>query len=335
MKYLELGKTGLRVSRMGFGGIPIQQSSQEDVTRLIAHLHKNGINFIDSARGYTISEERIGVALQGIREDFILATKSMARSFEEMERDIQTSLKNFQTDVIDLYQIHNPSMADLEKVCGPDGALKALLLAKEQGHVRHLGLTAHSLEVFEHALTLDWVETIMFPYNIVETQAEELIQRCKEKKIGFICMKPLAGGAIEDATIALRFISQNAGVSVLIPGVYKEEEANQNQKAIEDESSLTQKEEEQIAKIRQELGTNFCRRCNYCQPCPQKINISGCFLFEGYLSRYGLEQWAIDRYQAMPVKASACVKCGLCESRCPYQLPIRNMLENCVQKFGE
>ena len=335
MKYLELGKTGLRVSRMGFGGIPIQQSSQEDVTRLIAHLHKNGINFIDSARGYTISEERIGVALQGIREDFILATKSMARSFEEMERDIQTSLKNFQTDVIDLYQIHNPSMADLEKVCGPDGALEALLLAKEQGHVRHLGLTAHSLEVFEHALTLDWVETIMFPYNIVETQAEELIQRCKEKKIGFICMKPLAGGAIEDATIALRFISQNAGVSVLIPGVYKEEEANQNQKAIEDESSLTQKEEEQIAKIRQELGTNFCRRCNYCQPCPQKINISGCFLFEGYLSRYGLEQWAIDRYQAMPVKASACVKCGLCESRCPYQLPIRNMLENCVQKFGE
>lgn len=335
MKYLELGKTGLRVSRMGFGGIPIQQSSQEDVTRLIAHLHKNGINFIDSARGYTISEERIGVALQGIREDFILATKSMARSFEEMERDIQTSLKNFQTDVIDLYQIHNPSMADLEKVCGPDGALEALLLAKEQGHVRHLGLTAHSLEVFEHALTLDWVETIMFPYNIVETQAEELIQRCKEKKIGFICMKPLAGGAIEDATIALRFISQNAGVSVLIPGVYKEEEANQNQKAIEDESSLTQKEEEQIVKIRQELGTNFCRRCNYCQPCPQKINISGCFLFEGYLSRYGLEQWAIDRYQAMPVKASACVKCGLCESRCPYQLPIRNMLENCVQKFGE
>lgn len=335
MKYLELGNTGLRVSRMGFGGIPIQQSSQEDVTRLIAHLHKNGINFIDSARGYTISEERIGVALQGIREDFILATKSMARSFEEMERDIQTSLKNFQTDVIDLYQIHNPSMADLEKVCGPDGALEALLLAKEQGHVRHLGLTAHSLEVFEHALTLDWVETIMFPYNIVETQAEELIQRCKEKKIGFICMKPLAGGAIEDATIALRFISQNAGVSVLIPGVYKEEEANQNQKAIEDESSLTQKEEEQIAKIRQELGTNFCRRCNYCQPCPQKINISGCFLFEGYLSRYGLEQWAIDRYQAMPVKASACVKCGLCESRCPYQLPIRNMLENCVQKFGE
>ena len=335
MKYLELGKTGLKISRMGFGGIPIQQSSQEDVTRLIAHLHKNGINFIDSARGYTISEERIGIALEGIREDFVLATKSMARSFEEMERDIQISLKNFKTDVIDLYQIHNPSMADLEKVCGPDGALKALLLAKEQGHVLHLGLTAHSLEVFEYALTLDWVETIMFPYNIVETQAEELIQRCKEKKIGFICMKPLAGGAIEDATIALRFISQNEGVSVLIPGIYKEEEANQNQKAIEDERPLTVQEEEQIAKIRKDLGTNFCRRCNYCQPCPQKINISGCFLFEGYLSRYGLEQWAIDRYQAMPVKASACVKCGLCESRCPYQLPIRNMLENCVQKFGE
>lgn len=335
MKYLELGKTGLNISRMGFGGIPIQQSSQEDVTRLLAHLHKNGINFIDSARGYTISEERIGVALEGMRDDFVLATKSMARSFEEMERDIQISLKNFKTDVIDLYQIHNPSMADLLKVCSEDGALKALLMAKKEGSVRHLGLTAHSLEVFEHALTLDWVETIMFPYNIVETQAEELIKKCKEKQIGFICMKPLAGGAIEDATIALRFISQNDGVSVVIPGVYKEEEANQNQMAIEDESVLTEQEMEKIAKIRQDLGTNFCRRCNYCQPCPQKINISGCFLFEGYLSRYGLENWAIDRYQAMSVKASACVKCGLCESRCPYQLPIRNMLENCVQKFGE
>ncbi|MBP7321228.1 MAG: aldo/keto reductase, partial [Lachnospiraceae bacterium] len=111
MKYLELGKTGLNISRMGFGGIPIQQSSQEDVTRLLAHLHKNGINFIDSARGYTISEERIGVALEGMRDDFVLATKSIARSFEEMERDIQISLKNFKTDVIDLYQIHNPSMA--------------------------------------------------------------------------------------------------------------------------------------------------------------------------------------------------------------------------------
>lgn len=335
MRYLELGKTGLKISRMGFGGIPIQQCSQEEVTKLIMHLHKKGVNFIDSARGYTISEERIGVALEGIRDQFVIATKSMARSFEDMERDIQTSLNNFRTDHIELYQIHNPSMADLDKVCGEGGALKALLKAKEKGSVHHLGLTAHSIEVFERALSLDWVETIMFPYNIVETQGEALIQKCKAKGVGFICMKPLAGGAIEDGNIALRFISQNEGVSVLIPGMYKAEEADVNLMAIENEQPLSNGELKQIQKIRKDLGTNFCRRCNYCQPCPQKINISGCFLFEGYLSRYGLEQWAIDRYQAMPVKASACVKCGQCESRCPYQLPIRKMLENCVQKFGE
>lgn len=335
MKYLELGKTGLLISRMGFGGIPIQQCTQEEVTQLIKHLHEKKVNFIDSARGYTISEERIGEALTGIRDDFVLATKSMARSKADMERDIDISLHNFKTDRIELYQVHNPSMADLEKVCKRDGALEALLEAKRKGKILHLGLTAHSLEVFEKALTLDWVETIMFPYNIVETQGERLIQRCKEEGVGFICMKPLAGGAIEDAKLALRFICQNGGVSVVIPGMYQDKEADINQNAIENQAPLSEDELQQIREIRRNLGTNFCRRCNYCQPCPQKINISGCFLFEGYLSRYGLEDWARDRYQAMPVKASACIKCGLCESKCPYQLPIRKMLENCVEKFGE
>lgn len=335
MKYVELGKTGLRISYLGLGGIPIQKSSKDQVKTLIQKVHSKGINFIDSARGYTVSEELIGEAISSMREDFVLATKSMARSYEEMKRDIGISLNNFKTDYIDLYQVHNPSMADLDIVCGVEGALEALLEAKKEGKIHHLGLTAHSLEVFEKALSLPWVETVMFPYNIVESQGMKLMDQCKDKGIGFICMKPLAGGAIENSLLALRYISQNSSVSVIIPGMYDIEEVDKNTMAIEISGELTKEEMAEIDQIKSSLGTNFCRRCNYCQPCPQHINISGCFLFEGYLSRYGLEDWAKDRYQAMSIKASACVQCGICETRCPYQLPIREMLKKCAREFGE
>ncbi len=335
MNYVELGKTGLRISYLGLGGIPIQKCSEDGVKALMQKVHQEGINFIDSARGYTVSEALIGEAISGMREDFILATKSMARTYEEMKRDIGISLHQLKTEVIELYQVHNPGIADLEKVCGKGGALEALLEAKAEGKILHLGLTAHSLEVFEKALSLPWVETIMFPYNIVEAQGAQLIKECKEKGIGFICMKPLAGGAIENSFLALRYIRQNPSVTVIIPGMYDEEEVDKNCLAIASPEALNQEEIVGIEKIKASLGTHFCRRCNYCQPCPQQINISGCFLFEGYLSRYGLEDWARERYKAMPVKASACIKCGICETKCPYQLPIREMLKKCAQEFGE
>jgi predicted aldo/keto reductase-like oxidoreductase len=175
----------------------------------------------------------------------------------------------------------------------------------------------------------------MFPYNIVETQGEELIARCAEKNIGFIAMKPLAGGAIEDADIAMRFICANPAVSVVIPGMYCGKEVEQNVNASCNKSELSSCEMEKIAEIRRELGTNFCRRCNYCQPCTAGISISSVFLFGGYLERYGLENWARDRYAALPVKAGACVDCGECESRCPYELPIREMLKKYATAFGE
>ena len=334
MEYVMLGKTGLRISRMGFGGIPIQKTDAQVTRALMEELVAHGVNYIDTARGYTVCEAYLGEALCGLRDRFVLATKSMARTKEAMARDIETSLANLRTDHIDLYQVHNPSLKELEQVCAPGGALEALLEAKAAGRIGHIGVTAHMAAVFERALTLPWVETVMFPYNIVETQGEALMKRAHEQGVGFICMKPLAGGALEDAALAMRFIAQNPDVSVVIPGMCDVREVRQNIDAFENTAPLTQAELAQIETIRKELGTQFCRRCNYCQPCTAGISMSGIFVLEGYLNRYGLGDWAKQRYAAMAKKAGDCVGCGVCETRCPYQLPIREMLKRCKAEFG-
>lgn len=335
MEYRILGKTGLKVSRIGFGGIPIQRVDQEATKKLMQRLVDEGINYIDTAKGYTVSESYIGYALEGIRDRFILATKSMSRTKEAMAKDILSSLEAMKTDYIDLYQVHNPNMEQLDTVVSNGGALEALLEAKEKGIIGHIGLTAHSIEVFKRALEYDWVETIMFPYNLVEQQGTELIKKCTEKNIGFIDMKPLAGGAIEDATLALRYICHNSNVTVVIPGMADEKEIDENVKACLDGSPLTEDELKKIENIRKQLGSQFCRRCNYCAPCTVGIAIPNVFLFAGYLERYNLENWARERYASLEVKASKCIECGICETRCPYELPIREMLKKCASEFGE
>ena len=334
MEYRELGKTGLKISRLGFGGIPIQRIDAEGTRKLVLEMLDAGVNFIDTARGYTVSEEYLGYALEGIRDKFILASKSMCWDKESMEKSIETSLKNLRTDYIDLYQLHNPNMAQLEQSMAPGGALEALLEAKAAGKIGHIGLTNHSLEVFKKALEFDWMETFMFPYNIVETQAEATMVKSAQKGIGFICMKPLAGGAIEDPTLALRWICANDDVHVVIPGMADLKELQQNVDAVSNTAPLSAEENAKVLEIRSALGNNFCRRCNYCQPCSAGINISGCFTCDSYYSRYGLGQWAAERYGVMPKHASDCVGCGACEDRCPYHLPIREMLKVVAQKFG-
>ena len=335
MEYRILGKTGLKISRMGFGGIPIQKIDEEGTRKLLHEMMEMGVNYIDSARGYTVSEQYIGYGLEGIRDKFVLATKSMSRTKEAMAADIETSLGNFRTDYIDLYQVHNPSMEQLDQVIGEGGALEALMEAKAAGKIGHIGLTAHSTAVFERALGLDWVETIMFPYNIVEQQGAELIHKCAEKNIGFIDMKPLAGGAIEDATLALRYVCYNPDVTVVIPGMAEVRELEQNLAACSNTEPLADEELKAMDKVREQLGTDFCRRCNYCAPCTVGINIPSVFLFAGYLQRYDLADWAKDRYSTLKVKASACIGCGKCEPRCPYHLPIREKLKKCAQDMGE
>ncbi len=334
MEYRILGKTGLRVSRMGFGGIPIQRIDAEGTKKLIHRMMELGVNYIDTARAYTVSEEYLGYALEGVREHFVLATKGRATKREQMRADIEKSLQLLRTDHIDLYQFHNPSISALEEILAPGGALEAMQEAKAAGKIGHIGITAHSTEVFKRALELDWVETIMFPYNIVENQAEELIRKCAEKNIGFICMKPLAGGAIENGPLAMRYVAANQSITEIIPGMAAPEELEQNVAAMNDTSALSEAELTAIQQIRDSLGTQFCRRCNYCAPCSVGIAIPSVFLFEGYLTRYGLEGWARERYDTLTHTASECIECGACETRCPYQLPIREMMKRAAKEFG-
>lgn len=335
MEYRVLGKTGLKISRLGLGGIPIQKIDPDGTRALIGELMRESVNFIDTARGYTVSEEYLGYALEGVRDKFVIATKSTSRTKEAMAKDIDISLANLRTGYIDLYQIHNPNAADLEVVMAEGGALEALIEAKAAGKIGHIGITLHSAELFKKALDLPFVETIMFPYNIVETQGEELIAECAKRDIGFICMKPLAGGAIDDADTALRFIVSNPDVTVVIPGMADSKEIAQNVAATADTSPLTSDEVNKIVNVRERLGTNFCRRCNYCAPCTVGINIPSVFLLEGYYSRYDLKEWAVARYSTLSKTAADCIDCGACEPRCPYNLPIREMLKKAKAVMGK
>lgn len=333
MKYTVLGKTGLKISVVGFGGIPIQRIDVEGTRKVIDACEEKGINFIDTARGYTVSESYLGEVLEGRREKFVIATKSMSRTYEAMKADIETSLKNLRTNYIDLYQIHNiKADAEFDTCFGEDGAYKALLEAKNEGKIGHIGATAHGTEAFERLITEfeDKIETIMFPFNIVESQGVELMKECTKKNIGFIAMKPMAGGNLDDGTLAMKYILNNPDCTVAIPGMYDVKEVYQNADAV-DAGELTAEEIEKCKEIVKELGSNFCRRCGYCAPCPQGLNIPSNFLFANYLRKYGLGDWAKDRYNSMPKKASDCVQCGVCETRCPYDLPIREMLKKVAE----
>ena len=324
MKKKRLGKTELMVSVVGMGGIPIQRYDEKATLDTLIACQEVGINFIDSARAYSISEEYIGKGLKQLgRENFYLATKSMNRTKEGFYNDILTSLKNFQTDVIDLYQIHNlGKQEDFEKIFSEDGAYQAALQAQKEGKIKHIGVTAHIKEMAQQLIDTEKFSTLQFPFNAVENQGVELFQRAKELDMGVIAMKPLGGGILgEVAQNAIKFIVQNDLVTVAIPGMNTPEQVRECAEAAK-QGSLSGAEQAELKKITEEIGKDFCRRCGYCMPCTVGIDIPGVMVFEGYIKRYGLSEWAKGRYETSAVKASACIHCGVCKQRCPYGLNI-------------
>lgn len=334
MQYRNLGSTNMKVSTIGFGGIPIQRKSQEDAKSLVQAALDQGINFFDTARGYTDSEEKIGYSLKGQREKAIIATKSMARSKEAILKDVAKSLADLQTDYIDLYQLHNvKDEGSLAQVLGQEGALEGLKELKAQGKIKHIGITGHIPSILVKAIKTKEFSTVQFPFNAIEKGAlEELFPLAQELNLGTIIMKPLGGGAIQNAHKALNYILQYP-VTTIIPGMESLEQVQVNVGVGRSPQPLTVEEMEEFHQELRELGEAFCRRCEYCLPCPQGIDIPTVFLLEGYYDRYGLPQWAIERYSGMAVKASACSECGNCQARCPYELQIIGRLKNVKSKL--
>lgn len=335
MEVRKLGKTDYNIGVVGFGGIPIQRLDEEEAVRLIDLARMEGINFIDTARGYEASESLIGIGIRGTREHWTIATKSMARDYESMKKDIEISLENLCCEYIDLYQCHNVRTKDqYDQIMSANGAYKALDEAMKEGKIKAIGITSHDIGILENAIETDYFSTIQFPYNAVERQAEDLFKKAKERNIGVIVMKPLAGGAITKGNLALRFILENPNVSVVIPGIDRIEQVAENAAVAKSFIPLNKDERQELEKLAKELGSKFCRRCGYCLPCPQEIDIPTQFLMEGYYTRYDLKEWAATRYSSLPKKASDCIKCGKCETRCPYDLPIREMLKNVTKQLG-
>lgn len=333
MDYRPLGQTGLIVSAVGLGGIPFQRIDGPGTVAIMRRALELGINLIDTARGYTVSEQYIGQGLAALgRDQFIIATKSMKRDRDGILAELAESLTDLQTDYIDLYQFHNVStFADYETLMGPDGAYQAIQEKKAEGVVRHVGITSHSVDVLRQAVEDGGFETIQFPYNPMERQGEAVFEMARAKGMGFLVMKPYAGGAIMNKELALRAELENPAVSAVIPGVDSLDQVEMNAALASPHRPLTEAERMVIQAEADELGQHFCRRCGYCKPCAVGINIPMVFMMEGYHTRYDLKDWARERYVAFEKKAKDCIECGLCESRCPYHLPIREMMKQASQ----
>ncbi|MEN6567281.1 MAG: aldo/keto reductase [Veillonellales bacterium] len=335
MEKRKLGRTGMEVTVVSFGALPLQRCTMEEAGPVLHKVLDSGINFVDTARAYTDSETKIGKHISSRRSEYYLATKSMARDKAGMAKDIDISLANMKTEYIDLYQIHNiKTRADFEAVMASGGALEALKEAKAAGKIRHIGVTGHNTGLLVEALKTDEFSTVQVPFNFIEPQPlEELFPLAKSMDIGRIVMKPLGGGQVKHTNLALRYII-GQDITCAIPGMDKVEQVTENLMAAKDYKPLTEEEKAVLKEEAAVLGPNFCRRCGYCMPCAVGIDIPQMFIFHLQYASYGLKDAIPKRYAAMGAKASDCIECGACEKRCPYDLPIRQRLKQVAKDLG-
>jgi predicted aldo/keto reductase-like oxidoreductase len=335
---LRLGKTELMVNRIGFGGIPIQRLTEDEAVKVVRRCLDLGVNFLDTANGYTTSEERIGKAIKGRRDDVYIATKTGARTREGIEEHLELSLKRLDVDYIDLYQFHGVNdMATMDKILDPeDGLYQVFEDARKAGKIRHIGITSHQIDAARKQVQTGRFETIMFPFNFITCEpAYELLPLCREHDVGFIDMKPMGGGMLENAAVAFKYLFRFPDI-VLIPGIQDIREIEEIIRLYESPHEMTAAEKAEMKRLTEELGTRFCRRCEYCQPCPQEIPISMLMTFPTFVKRLPPDWYLKGPWipQGME-KAANCAQCGECEAKCPYNLPIQDMIVESYNLYQE
>ena len=334
MVSVKLGNTGIIANKNGFGALPIQRIDVDSAVRLIRMALDGGVNFFDTARAYSDSEKKLGIALEGVdRNRYYIATKTAAKTGEKVLEDLETSLSLLKTDHIDVYQLH----------CAPkcfrpgdeDGVYDAVLKAKAEGKIRHIGITAHLLNVAEEAIESGLYETLQFPFSYLATDKEtELVEKCREADMGFIAMKALSGGLITNSAAAYAYLAQFENV-LPIWGVQRERELDEFLSYIDNPPALTQELSELIARDRQELQGDFCRGCGYCMPCPAGIEINTCARMSLLIRRSPSAAQLTPQAQEKMKKIENCLHCGRCKSKCPYGLDTPALLEKNYRDYCE
>lgn len=333
MRKITLGKTGITVNKNGFGALPIQRISEKDAVYLLHKAYDHGIDFYDTARFYTDSEEKLGKAFGHMRDKIYLASKTAAVNAADFWKDLETTLKNLKTDYLDIYQFHNIPFCP--KPGGEDGLYEAMLQAKEQGKIRHIAITNHRLAVAHEVVDSGLYDTLQFPFSYLSSEQElELVEKCRKADMGFIAMKALAGGLINNSAAAYAYMLKFDHV-LPIWGIQRERELDEFLSYQENEPVLEGELEAVIRHDLDELQGEFCRGCGYCMPCPADIEINNCARMSLLIRRSPSAAQLTEEAQAKMKKIENCLHCGKCRSKCPYGLDTPALLEKNYQDYKE
>ena len=331
MRNIILGKTGIEAPQNGFGALPIQRVTKAEAVKLLRTAREGGMTYYDTARAYSDSEEKLGAAFEGMRDDLFIATKTHSTTPEGFWKDLETSLKNLRTDHIDLYQFHCVNQC-WEPGDG-SGMYECMVEAKKQGKILHIGVTAHKLQVAFDCVASGLYETMQFPFSYLSSEKEQaLVQKCREAGMGFIAMKGLAGGLITDSRAAMAFMSQYDNV-MPIWGVQREKELAEWLSYMKDTPEMTPEIEAFIHREREALAGDFCRGCGYCMPCPAGIMINQCARMSLLLRRAPSKAWLTPEMQAEMKKIEGCLNCRQCAKKCPYELDTPELLRKNYEDY--
>lgn len=330
METIRLGRTNLIVSKNGFGALPVQRVGMEDACRLLRKAFDNGINYFDTARAYSDSEEKLGNALADVREKIIISTKTGATNVEDFWKHLNQSLSLLKTDYIDIYQFHNPAFCP--KPGDGTGLYEAMLEAKAKGIIRFIGMTNHRLSIAEEAVRSGLYDTLQFPFSYLASEKEEaLVRLCEELDVGFICMKALAGGLITRSDVAYAYLAKFPVAPIW--GIQREHELDEFLSYNDNPPELTEERLEYIAKERLELIGEFCRGCGYCMPCPAGIEINNCARMSLLLRRAPSAGFLTEWWQGEMKKIENCLECGQCKAKCPYGLDTPALLKRNYEDY--